>query len=144
MQTQPRIAVMIVTDHPIMRDGLRLRVQQETDMYVACNARDPLQCLVDFQTCRPDVVVIDLHLPQGAGVRAMNAITTMSPGTPLVVLVDYAGEVDVSPRAGEGATVIVPKMLASEQVIPAIREAISATYGPGGVDLTFGTPAGGD
>jgi DNA-binding NarL/FixJ family response regulator len=120
---------MIVTDHPIMRDGLRLRVQQEADMCVVCNASNLSQTLRDFQTCRPDVVVIDLHLPQGAGVRAMNAITTMSPRTPLVVLADYPDEMDASPRAGVGATVIVAKMSASERVIPAIRQAISATYG---------------
>ena len=82
-----------------------------------------------FQSRKPDVVVIDLHLPQGAGVRAMNARTTMSPRTPLVVLADYAGEADAAPGARAGATVIIAKLLASEQVIPAIRRAIATTQG---------------
>ena len=125
---------MIVTDHPIMRDGLRLRVQQETDMYVACIPSDLSQTLGDFQRCRPDVVVIDLHLHQGAGARAMNAISMMAPGTPLVILADSASEVDASRRADGGATVIVAKMLASEQIIPAIRKAIVATPGSGGAE----------
>lgn len=104
-------------------------------MYVVRNPTDLSQTLRDFRSSGPDVVVIDLHLAQGAGVRAMNAITMMSPGTPLVVLADYVGEVDASRRAGQGATVIVAKMLASEQIIPAIRKALAATSASGGAQL---------
>jgi DNA-binding NarL/FixJ family response regulator len=132
MHSQPTIAVMIVTNQPIMRDGLRLRVQQESDMRVACETSDLPQTVRDFHLCRPDVVVIDLQLPRGADLRIMTAIRKVSPGAPLVVLANYPDEIDTSPHAGEGATVMVSKTLVSEQLILAIRQAITATQGSGG------------
>lgn len=128
MQVQPKISVMIVSDNPIMRDGLRLRVEQETDMYVVCDAGDVAQTLRDFHRCRPDVLVIDLQSPRGAGLRARDAIRELSPATPFVVLEDYAAEPGACRGTGVGSTVIVPKMSANEQVIPAIRRALSATH----------------
>ena len=116
---------MIASDHPIMRDGLRLRIQQESDMYVAYEASDLAQILLAFHTCKPDVLVIDLHLPPGAGVRAMHSIMSLSPMLPLVVLADDPGELPVSRRTGPGTTVTVPKISANEQIIPAIRKAIA-------------------
>ena len=129
---QPRIAVMIVTDHPIMRDGLRIRIQHETDMYVVCDASDLTQTLRDFGRCRPDVVVIDLLLPRGASLRAIKAIRKIAPGTPLVVLADDGAEVSVPSDTSEGATVVILRMLANEQVLPAIRKVIRDTRGDAG------------
>jgi two-component system, NarL family, response regulator YdfI len=131
MDAQSRIAVMIASDHPIMRDGLRLRIQQESDMYVVCDGGDIAQILHEFHICRPDVVLIDLHLPRGVGLRAMSSIRSISPETPLVVLANYPGEVHESPRAGQGATVMVSKLSANEEIIPAIRKAVAAR-GPAG------------
>ena len=129
MQNKPRITVMIVTNHPIMRDGLRLRVQQEPDMHVVCEAGDVAETIRDLRLCKPDIALIDLQLPRGAGLMVMNAIRAISPFTPLVVLTNYPGDVDTSPRCGQGATLVVSKTLAGEQVIGAIRQATSDTGG---------------
>jgi two-component system, NarL family, response regulator NreC len=129
MQAPARIAVMIASDHPIMRDGLRLRIQQEPDMRIVCEASDLAQILRDFQICRPHVVVIDLLLPRDAGRRAVSGIEAISPLTPLVVLNDDPFELDESPRTAEGTIVIVSKVRVSEQVIPAIRSALAAAQG---------------
>jgi DNA-binding NarL/FixJ family response regulator len=120
---------MIASDHPIMRDGLRLRIQQESDMYVVCDAGDLAQILQEFQICRPDVMVIDLHLPRGVGVRALESIRDLSPATPLVVLANYPGEVQESRRPGQAALVMVPKISANEEIIPGIRKAIAGGQG---------------
>jgi DNA-binding NarL/FixJ family response regulator len=134
MQAQSKIAVMIVCNHPIMRHGLRLQVQHEADMFVVCEACNLPQILRDFHRCRPDVVMIDLQSPRGADLRAVTSIRGLSPGTPLVVLADYPGEVEASHFTGQGATVVVSKILASEQIIRAIRKAISDTGDSGGSD----------
>jgi two-component system NarL family response regulator len=122
----PRIAVMIVADHPIMRDGLRLRIQRERDMYVVCDASNVSQALDDFRRCRPDLVVIDLQWPRNAGLSAKASIRAQSPHTPLVILAGYRGKAKESLPVGQGATVIVSKLRANEQIIPAIRQAAAS------------------
>jgi DNA-binding NarL/FixJ family response regulator len=117
----PIIAVMIVTNHPIMGDGLRLRVQHEPDMRAVCVASDLARALRELELHRPDVAVIDLQSPPGAALQAIKAIRKVSPGTPVVILTDYPGDIDASLH-----TVAVSKTLASEQVIRAIRAAIAA------------------
>jgi len=135
MQAQSKIAVMIVCNHPIMRHGLRLRVQHEADMFVACEACNPRQILGDFHRCRPDAVLIDLQSPRSADLRAITSIRELSPGIPVVVLADYPGEVEASHVTGRGATVVVSKILASEQIIRAIRKAMSDAGDSGSTDF---------
>jgi DNA-binding NarL/FixJ family response regulator len=125
MQNERKIAVMILSNHPIMRDGLRLRVQREPDMYVVCESGDVKQTIHDLRLCKTDIALIDLQLPRGAGSLAMNAIRGISPQTPLVVLTNYPGDVDTSPRTGEGPTLVVSRTLVSAQVITAIRTAVA-------------------
>jgi DNA-binding NarL/FixJ family response regulator len=127
MHNKRKIAVMVVTNQPIMRDGLRLRVEQEPDMQVVCESVDLTQTIRDFRLRKPDIALIDLQLPRGAGLEVMNAIRAISPQTPLVVLTNYPGDVDTSPRSAQGPTLLVSKTFVSEQVIAAIRQAVGAT-----------------
>jgi DNA-binding NarL/FixJ family response regulator len=85
------------SDHPIMRDGLRLCIQREADMRVVCEASELAQILRKFWIRRPHVVVIDLSRPRDAGLRAMNAIRDLSPQAPLVMLASEFEELDRSP-----------------------------------------------
>ena len=94
-------------------------------MYVVCQTGDVERTLREFRLCKPDIALIDLQLPRGAGLLAMNAIRGIAPPTPLVVLTNYPGDVDTSPRAGEGPTIVVSRTLVSEQLISAIRTATS-------------------
>jgi two-component system, NarL family, response regulator DevR len=81
--------VMIVANHPIMSDGLRLVFQREPDMEVVCEARDLEPALRDFESSCPDLVVVDLQLPEGEGLRAVRALRKLSPSLPMVVLTMY-------------------------------------------------------
>jgi DNA-binding NarL/FixJ family response regulator len=132
MQQQLKIAVMIASDHPIMRDGLRLCIQREADMWVVCEASDLAQILREFRICRPHVVVIDLSQPRNAGLRAMNAIRNRQPEMPLVIFVSELEELGESPGT-QGATAIVSRIRASQEIIPAIRKVIAQPLGAGKV-----------
>jgi DNA-binding NarL/FixJ family response regulator len=118
------ISVMIVTNHPIMREGLRLRVQQELDMHVVSEASDLPQILRDFIAFKPDVTLIDLQLPRGAALKAMSAIRALSPAAPLVALMSYPGEFDMLPRTGQGRILVVSKTSPSEEIVLAMRQAL--------------------
>ena len=134
MQNPKKIAVMIVCDHPIMRDGLRRRVQQETDMFVVSETSNPFHILHDLHRCAPDVVMIDLQSPPGADLRAIAAIGKLSPRTPVVVLADDLGDLPPTRYIGQATILVVSKILASEKVIPAIRKAILVAQGSIGGD----------
>ena len=125
MQNKRKTGVMIVTNDPIMRDGLRLCVRREPDMYVVCESCGVAQTIRDFRLYKPDIALIDLQLPRGAGRRAVRAVRAISAQTPVVVLTNYPGDLDTSPRTGEGVTLIVSKTFVKEQVIDAIRKAVA-------------------
>ncbi len=116
---------MIVNDHPIMRVGLRLAVQREPDMKVVCEAGDAVAAAQEFARCRPDVVLIDLQLPHGAGLRVIEAIRALAPASPIVALTTFPGEIDVPEGS---AMVCIPKASAGHAIMEAVRDA----------DRTFG------
>jgi DNA-binding NarL/FixJ family response regulator len=115
--------VMIVNDHPIMRVGLRLAVQREADLELVCEVADEAEAVLQFKRCRPDVVLIDLQLPQGSGLRAIEAIHGLSPQSPVVVLTTFPGEADVPAGNASGPIVYVSKAAPSEEIMAAVREA---------------------
>jgi DNA-binding NarL/FixJ family response regulator len=115
--------VMIVNDHPIMRVGLRLAVQREVDLELVGEVADEAEAVLQFGRCRPDVVLIDLPLPPGSGLRAIEAIHGLSPRSPVVVLTTFPGEADVPTGNATGPTVYVSKAAPSEEIMAAVREA---------------------
>jgi len=102
-------------------------------MWVVCEASNLSQILREFSICRPHVVVIDLSQPRDAGLRAMNAIRNLSPEMPLVTFVSELEEPDEAPGT-QGATAIISRVRASQEIIPAIRKVIAQPQGAGRVD----------
>jgi DNA-binding NarL/FixJ family response regulator len=115
--------IMIVNDHPIMRVGLRLAVQREADLELVCEVADAVEAILQFGLCHPDVVLIDLQLPYGSGLRAIEAIHRLSPGSPIVVLTTFPGEADLPGGNATGPVVFVSKAAPSEEIMAAVREA---------------------
>ena len=120
-----KIRVMIVADHPIMMDGLRMTFARQRDMMVVCEATDTAQVVRDFEHCRPDVTIVDLQRPVGEGWRAVKALRQRFPDCPIVVLTTYPGD-----AAGAGnatrATLEVPKTASGTEIIAATRRAAQA------------------
>jgi DNA-binding NarL/FixJ family response regulator len=115
---------MVVNDHPIMRVGLRLAVQREPDMQLVCEVGDATEAVLQFELCHPDVVLIDLQLPDGSGLRAIEAIHALSPDAPVVVLTTFPGEADLHPAGNApGPIRYVSKAAPTEEIISAVREA---------------------
>lgn len=118
---------MLSSNHPILREGLRLRVQQEPDMSVVSEADNLSQILRDILACKPDVALIDLDLPRNTGVAVIKAIHSISPATSLIALETYPGEFNPSsPGPGEGPVLVVSKTSSCDAVILSIRQALIA------------------
>jgi DNA-binding NarL/FixJ family response regulator len=113
---------MIVADHPIMVDGLRMTFATQKDMEIVCEATDTAQVLRDFEFCRPDVTLVDLQRPAGEGWRTVKALRQRFPGCAMVVLTTYPGEV-VAAGHDTSATLEVPKTASGTEIIAATRRA---------------------
>jgi two-component system, NarL family, response regulator NreC len=129
---QQKIGVMTASDHPIMRDGLRLCIQKEPDMWLVCETGDLAQLRRELKACRPQVVVIDLS-PRDAGIRAMDAVRHLSPKMPLVVIVSEVEEYHEA-HAPRGATVFISRIRASREIIAAIRAVAAQAQRTGRAD----------
>ena len=122
------LAVMIVNDHPIMRDGLRLAVQNEPDMRVVCEVASQAEAVYELDSCKPDVVLIDLQGCKSSGFLAIHAIRHIAPATPIVVLATFADEAARLRGLRLDDTICLPKTATPVEVLEALRTAIRRTH----------------
>ena len=76
------IRVMIVSDYPVLSDGLRFTFSCTSDMAIVCEARTVAEIVRDFDYCHPDLAIVDLQLPMGEGVRAVRVLRNLSASIP--------------------------------------------------------------
>ncbi|MBB6187518.1 DNA-binding NarL/FixJ family response regulator [Rhodanobacter sp. MP7CTX1] len=118
--------MLVVDDHPIVRDGLRSTIELETDMGVVGEAADGAQAIELFETLCPDVTLLDLQMPHVDGLQALTGIRKVKPDARVVVFTSYPGDVRVTQALTLGATSYLLKSASREEIIDAIR---SASFG---------------
>jgi DNA-binding NarL/FixJ family response regulator len=127
---QPRIRILIVDDHPIVRKGLAATLAPEPDMEVIASAATGKQALALFREQRPDVTIMDLNLtPDMTGIQAIQAIRREFPDTRIIVLSAYKREEDIYQALHAGAVTYLLKESVGDDLIPIIRE-VHAGGGP--------------
>jgi DNA-binding NarL/FixJ family response regulator len=127
---QDKLRVLLVDDHPIVRSGLRVLVDAQPDMFVVGEAEDGLAGIAAVASLTPDVVVMDLAMPNLGGVEATECIKMTAPHVKVLGLSahDERGYVQVILAAGASGYVL--KRSATADLVRALR-AIAA----GGVYL---------
>ena len=121
-----QLAVMIVADHPIMRHSLRRLFRQQADMNLVCELHDVGRVLTEFSRCQPDILLIALQLPHAEAQRAIDAVRTVSPLSPIIVLTTYPWEIANLYSDDPGTVVVLSKTAPGDEVIAAIRQAAVA------------------
>lgn len=81
-----KIRVLLVDDHPVVRDGVRLSLRDEPDIEVVGEASDAEEALQGLAELQPDVVLMDLHLPGLSGLDATVQVRAMYPGIKVIIL----------------------------------------------------------
>ena len=117
------LRLLIVDDHPIVRDGLRGVFDGEAGFEVVGEAADGAQALVCAGQCRPDVILMDLRMPTMGGVEAIGRLRADQPDIRVLVLTTYDTESDVLPAIEAGATGYLLKDAPREDLIRAVRAA---------------------
>jgi two-component system, NarL family, response regulator len=118
----PRIRVMCVEDHRIVREGIALIINQEADMEVVGSCASAEEAVSLFRACRPDVTLMDLRLGKMSGVDAIKAIRKDHPDARIVVLTMYEGDEDIYRAHQAGATTYLLKDTLSSDLIRVVRQ----------------------
>ena len=116
------IRVFLVDDHAVVREGLRLILERERDMSVIGEAGSGRQAVRQVEQLNPDVVIMDIALPELNGFEATRQITRLCPSTRVVILSMYSTAEQVFLALQAGALGYVLKDVAGQEVVKAIRK----------------------
>jgi len=119
--TSQRIRVLIVDDQQLVRRGLALMLSLEPDMEVLGEAGDGIEAIEMARRLRPDVVLMDLHMPRKGGVAATREITAALPQTHVLVLTTLEAEQSVFDALRSGALAYLLKDATEAEVLEGIR-----------------------
>lgn len=120
-QPQP-IRVLVVDDHPLLRDGLAAVLQRCPDVELVAEACDGTQAVTLYAHHKPDVTLMDLQMPVMSGLDAITAIRAGDPAARIIVLTTYKGDVQVLRALKAGAAGYLLKSMLRTELLDTIRK----------------------
>jgi DNA-binding NarL/FixJ family response regulator len=118
------VTILLADDHPFVRRGIRNLLDAEGDLSVVGEAQDGVQVVQMADKFRPDILVVDLMMPNLNGLEALKQVRHRSPRTRMVVLSMQSAEPYVVEAFRSGAIGYVLKDSAPDELIHAIRQAL--------------------
>ena len=115
------IRVLIADDHPLYRDGLRVMLADHPTIRFVGEAATGGEALAQVRSGRPDVVLMDLHMPGMDGIEATRRLTAALPGTAVLVLTMFEDDSSVIAALRAGARGYLLKGAAQDDIVRAIR-----------------------
>jgi len=119
--TEPAIRILIADDHEVVRIGLSALLDRQHGFRVVGQAGSGEEAVRLARALRPDVVVMDIRMPNGSGTDACRTITSELPDTPVVMLTSYADEDALFESISAGASGYVLKRIGSDELVSAVR-----------------------
>ena len=116
-----RIRILVVDDHPLVREGIAGLVGIQPDMTLVAEAANGRDAIQQFRTHRPDVTLMDLQMPEMNGLDALIAIRTEFPDARVIVLTTYEGDVHILRALKAGALGYLLKNTLHSELMQTIR-----------------------
>ncbi|MFZ1396883.1 MAG: response regulator transcription factor [Candidatus Promineifilaceae bacterium] len=120
--TQPPIQVLIVDDHGIVRKGTRALLDRIPDFVVVGEARNGKEAVAQAKALQPDVILMDLMMPEMDGIEAIGLITASQPDSRILALTSFAADDKLFPAIKAGALGYLLKDADPEDLIQAIHQ----------------------
>jgi DNA-binding NarL/FixJ family response regulator len=117
--------VFVVDDHPIVRQGLTLLINQEADLTVCGEAEEMHSALSAIQATRPDILIVDISLNGPDGLELLKNIRLTSPRLPVLILSMHDESIYAERALRAGANGYIMKQEATEKVLVALRRILS-------------------
>lgn len=117
------IRIFLVDDHAVVRTGLRMLLEDEEDIEIVGEADSGSSALEQVVVSKPDIVLMDIGLPDMSGIDATRRIRQQSPSSAVVALTIHEDEEYFFQMLDAGASGYVPKRAAPEELLTAIRAA---------------------
>jgi DNA-binding NarL/FixJ family response regulator len=115
--------VMLVDDHPVVREGLRGMIDAEPDLAVVGEAGSGAEAVAMAESLYPDVILMDLRMPNVDGVTATERILAVLPRTRIVVVTTYESDTDILRAVEAGAAGYLLKDASRSELAEAVRDA---------------------
>jgi DNA-binding NarL/FixJ family response regulator len=120
--TASRIQVLSVDDHPILREGIGAIINSQPDMFLIGAAANGKEAIEAFRTLKPDVVLLDLQLPDLNGIEVLIAIRSEFPNARIIILTTFERDVEVQRALKAGAQGYLVKSTHLRQMLDTIRQ----------------------
>lgn len=117
-----RIRILTVDDHPLLREGINTLINNQPDMCIvgeASSGREAIEC---FRALRPDIILLDVRMPDMNGIDALVAIRSEFPDARIIMLTTSEGDVEIQRALRAGARGYILKSMPPKDLVDAVRQ----------------------